>query len=166
MSKTNPTQNPFDKSDQDKHSIWEILVRKDIDAFINIDWEATYPDFIEEGFYGIDGKKTQNPDDWVLTFPNLETYKTEWLKQAKETRATTDPLHLRNSLFRASQLKIIDINGTKAVAHKEIKGDIPNLDGTKETLNWQTLYVLHKIKGAWKIISFIGYIPSDLGTNK
>ena len=46
-------KNPFNKNDPDRYQIWEMLVKRDIEAFINSDWEAVAKDFIEEGrFYG------------------------------------------------------------------------------------------------------------------
>lgn len=156
-------KNPFPESDHDRHAIWEVLVHRDIDAFLEKSWDMTAGDFIAEGFYGIDGKKTDNPDQWVLTFPDLETYKQEWLRQADETEKSADPETIRDALFAASRLKQIDINGETAVAHKEIKGAILNRDGTKDLLDWQTLYVLRKVGGHWKIASFTGYLPSVMG---
>ncbi|QTD36381.1 hypothetical protein JL193_09430 [Polaribacter batillariae] len=45
-------------------------------------------DFHKEGFIGIDGQKSQNKDQWKLSFLNLESYKNSWLQQAKEFHET------------------------------------------------------------------------------
>ena len=147
-------QNPF--QNQDEAAIWDILVGRDIDAFLACDWDMTAVDFIAQGFYGIDGNKVTNPDQWVLTFPDLDTYKVEWLQQAHDTKQVTDPDRIRHDLFAASRLKKIDIKGDTAVAHKEIKGAVTNRDGSKDILDWQTLYVLRKVDGTWKVASFVG----------
>ena len=154
-------KNPF--SDPDQKSIWDILVERDIDAFLAADWNMTASDFIEDGFYGIDGNKNANPDNWTMTFPDLATYKAEWLKQAAHTALTAQSEGCREALFAASRLKTIDINGHTAIAHKEIKGVITNRDGSKEILDWQSLYVMRKVGGQWKIASFVGYLPSVMG---
>ncbi|WP_417624287.1 RidA family protein [Paremcibacter congregatus] len=159
-------QNPFNASDVDRVSIWEILVHRDIDAFLASDWPMTAVDFIEEGFYGIDGKKVGNPDEWRLTFPDLESYKKEWLRQAADAAIGANSTTIRAELFAASRLKHIDINGNTAVAHKEIKGAVTHQDGSRDILDWQTLYVLRKVDGSWKIASFVGYMPSVMGGSR
>ncbi|MGI9542760.1 MAG: hypothetical protein ACR2MX_05835, partial [Cyclobacteriaceae bacterium] len=87
-------KNPFPTSDQDRHAIWVMLVDRDIKAFIGQDWSMVANDFVEENFMGVDACRLENPDGWRMGFPNLEDYKTEWLRQAKsfsETEWTEDP---------------------------------------------------------------------------
>ena len=52
------------------------VLSKYVEAFISKDWSMVADDFIEEAFIGIDGRHTGNPDGWILSFPDLETYKT------------------------------------------------------------------------------------------
>ncbi|WP_308909147.1 RidA family protein [Pseudokordiimonas caeni] len=154
--------NPY-AGDPDRAAIWDILVRKDIDAFLDADWSQTEPDFVPSGFFGIDGQQSDNPDGWAVTFPNIHTYKAEWLKQAAITARTCRRDEVREPLFAASRLKAITINGDGALAHKEIKGAYPLADGTKGLMDWQSVYVMRKVDGAWKIASFVGYLPSMMG---
>ena len=76
--------NPFPKEDTNRYSIWEKVVRVDIDAFLAQDWSMCENDFVDENFMGIDARKSANPDSWSLTYDSLETYKTDWLKQAAD----------------------------------------------------------------------------------
>lgn len=156
-------ENPYPIEEKDHHDLWEGLIKRDIDAFLQGDWDMTKVDFQEEGFFGIDGEKLDNPDHWKLNFPSLEAYKKSWLEQAKETKINADPNTLREDLYKSSRLKFIDIQQDHAVVHKEIKGPVSLKDGTMEQLDWQTLYICRKINDRWKITSFVGYLPSDMG---
>src|SRR5713101_7665141 len=51
----------------------------------------------------------------------------------------------------------------RAVARKKFNGVIARVDGGSETLDWQTLYFCAKRDDAWKITSFVGYLPRLLG---
>ena len=155
--------NPFLNSDPDRKAIWDMLVDRDIQAFYTANWQMVADDFIAEGFMGINGNHKSDPDQWILTFPNLEAYREEWIKQAEIFKTTdwqNDPLE---ALFNLTNLSDIDINHDTAVAHKKFKGDVVKADGTKEHLNWQTLYRCRKINGRWKIAGFTGYLPYPLG---
>ena len=57
------TQNPFSETDSDRRYIWDMLVSRDIKAFLNSDWSMVEDDFIYENFIGIDGCRSDNPDD-------------------------------------------------------------------------------------------------------
>ena len=54
-------KNPF-PNDPDRHAIWEMLVERDIRAFVAQDWDMVADDFTSEGFMGIDGRSLSNPD--------------------------------------------------------------------------------------------------------
>ncbi|WP_226704699.1 RidA family protein [Microbulbifer elongatus] len=154
--------NPF-TGDADRGEIWEILVRRDLEAFLAADWDAIKHDFVEEGFFGIDGQNKDNPDHWVMTFPDLASYRDVWLQSAQASAAESERETVREPLYAASRLKSIDVNGGHAIAHKEIKGAVPKKDGSKDLLDWQTLYVMRKVDGCWKIASFVGFLPSVMG---
>jgi hypothetical protein len=79
--------NPF-PADPCRSAIWEMLVERDIAAYIGQDWAMVAGDFIEEGFTGIHAHKSPNPDKWTLAFPTLTAYREEWLRQAAESAAT------------------------------------------------------------------------------
>lgn len=149
--------NPF-STDLDRGAIWEMLVARDIAAFVAADWAMVAGDFIEAGFAGLHAHKSRNPDDWTLAFPDLATYRDEWLRQAAESARTTYAEDLSTGIHRATRLQQIDITGDAAVAHKKFDGQIGLANGTKDRLNWQTLYMCRREAGRWKIAGFVGYM--------
>ncbi len=154
-------KNPFSEKDSDRAEIWEMLVERDIAAFCAADWDMVADDFIEEGFMGIDGKKSDNPDQWTISFPDLSSYKTEWLRQAKVQSWKGDPMLAFHQL---TTLQDIEIKGNAAIAHKKFQGSVEKKDGTKDHLQWQTLYRCRKIDAGWKIAGFVGYLPYPMGS--
>ena len=149
--------NPY-PADPDRSAIWDMLVERDIAAYVGQDWAMVADDFIEDGFTGMHAHKSPNPDDWTLAFPTLAAYRSEWLRQAAESAATRFAEPLGESIHRATLLEDIEINGDGAIAHKKFDGKIALADGTFDTLNWQTLYFCRKQGGSWKIAGFVGYM--------
>lgn len=150
-------QNPF-PNDPDRSQIWEMLVERDIDAFLAADWGMVADDFIADGFLGIHAHKSPNPDDWTAAFPVLDAYRDEWLRQADESAKTKYAEPLGDAIHRATDLTTIDITGDVAVAHKKFDGQVKLADGSVDTLNWQTLYYCRRAGGRWKISGFTGYM--------
>ncbi|MGF7006597.1 hypothetical protein [Aminobacter sp. BE322] len=150
-------ENPF-AGDADRAEIWEMLVRRDIAAFVGQDWAMVAGDFDESRFLGIHAHNSANPDDWNAAFPALSVYRDEWLRQAAETAATEYAEPLADGIFRATRLTEIDITGDVAVAHKKFDGTIRRADGSDDVLNWQTLYFCRKAGDRWKITGFVGYM--------
>lgn len=151
------TPNPF-TADADRAQIWEMLVERDIAAFIAPDWGMVAGDFVEQGFLGIHAHKSPNPDDWTAAFPTLSEYRDEWLRQAHDSAKVEFAEPLAEAIHRATSLKQIDITGDTAVAHKKFDGTVKLADGSVDTLNWQTLYYCRKVEGRWKIAGFTGYM--------
>jgi hypothetical protein len=160
---SNNQTNPFTKTDSDRAEIWEMLVKRDIDAFVAADWSMVANDFDEPAFFGVDAGKVPNPDNWKLGFPDLETYKAEWLHQAHEFSKTEFAEDARAAIFDATNLTDIEINGNRAIARKKFDGAIRKADGQQDRLLWQTLYFCVRREGQWKICSFAGYLPNPLG---
>lgn len=158
MTSTNPFPN-----DADRSQIWTMLVERDIAAFVAADWSVVDGDFIKEGFLGINGGKSGNPDDWRISFPTLEAYRDDWIRQARETQKLDYAENVLDGIHRATSLTEIEINGDIAVAHKKFDGEIALTDGGKDVLNWQTLYFLRKVSGEWKLTGFAGYLPYPMG---
>lgn len=154
--------NPF-PNDPDRRAIWEMLVERDIEAFVKGDWSLVAEDFAEAGFTGLDARFRANPDSWRLTFPALEDYRRSWLEQAAANTGRISPDALSRSLHDATTLRDIDLSGERAVAHKKFDGRVRYDDGSVQTLRWQTLYFCRKVSGAWKISGFVGYLPHPLG---
>lgn len=120
----NPFQNPFSASDAARHQIWEMLVTRDIGAFLAADWSLVAADFIEEGFIGIDAKRAASPDDWRLTFPSLAAYRDEWLRQARDFAEQSFAEDARTAIFTTTTLEDIEVNGDRALARKKFDGGI------------------------------------------
>lgn len=149
--------NPF-PGDADRTQIWEMLVPRDIAAFVSANWSMVAGDFIEDGFLGVHAQKSANPDQWTPAFPSLGAYRTEWLRQAVETAGLTFAEPLEAGIHRATRLEQIDLTDGTAIAHKKFDGTIRLADGSEDVLNWQTLYFCRRHQNRWKIAGFIGYM--------
>lgn len=156
-------RNPFEGKDVDRTEIWNMLVQRDIDAFVSADWSMVQNDFIEDEFFGVDGDKGANPDGWRMRFPSLAEYRDEWLRQAVEFQKTDFAEDARAAIFDTTTLVDIEISGARAIAHKKFDGKIKKADGTSDRLLWQTLYFCKKTPEGWKITGFCGYLPNPLG---
>lgn len=160
------TRNPFPAGDPDRHAIWMMLVERDIDAFVAADWSMVAADFVADGFLGIDAQRSEQPDSWRISFPTVDAYRAEWLRQARETQATAYAEPLRAAIFRATTLRDIEIAGDAAVARKKFDGTIRRADGGADVLRWQTLYFCRRVAGAWRISGFVGYLPHPMGVRR
>ncbi|MBC8719470.1 hypothetical protein [Ochrobactrum sp. Marseille-Q0166] len=149
--------NPF-AGDKDRAQIWDMLVHRDIEAFVTENWSLVASDFDEARFLGIHAHGETDPDKWDAAFPTLVAYRDEWLRQAATSAATPYAESLADGIFRATRLDAIDINGDVAVARKKFDGTIAKVDGTHDRLNWQTLYFCRRHGDRWRIIGFIGYM--------
>jgi hypothetical protein len=156
-------RNPFPEGDAYRHFLWEMLVRRDIDAFLAQDWSMVEEDFAADRFFGMHAHFLNDVDSWRLQFPRLEVYRDEWLRQAAATAASEYAEPLREALFRVTNMRDIDLDGDRAVLHKKFNGSVARPGGEVERLNWQTLYFCSKIGGRWKITGFVGYMPHPLG---
>ncbi|MCL7998106.1 hypothetical protein M8994_07610 [Brucella sp. 21LCYQ03] len=152
--------NPF-VGDKDREQIWDMLVRRDIEAFVSQNWSLVADDFDEVRFLGIHAHGEANPDKWDAAFPTLNSYRDEWLRQAATSAATEYAEPLSDGVFRATRLNVIDINGDVAVARKKFDGTIAKADGTRDILNWQTLYFCRGDGERWRITGFVGYMVND-----
>ncbi|ENT75649.1 hypothetical protein H721_02809 [Brucella ovis IntaBari-2006-46-332] len=126
--------NPF-AGDKDREQIWEMFVRRDIEAFIAQDWSMVADDFDEARFLGIHAHNNPDPDKWDAGFPTLASYRDEWLRQAAESAAIEYAEPLAEGIFRATDLSVIDITGDVALARKKFDGTIARKDGTQDRLN-------------------------------
>lgn len=155
--------NPF-PDDADRGGIWQMLVERDIDAFLARDWSMVENDFVADGFFGLHAHGAKEPDAWTLDFPELAAYRDEWLRQAAETAASAHVEPLRAAIFSATDLSVIEITGNCALARKKFDGVISRLDGGEDRLDWQTLYICARKDGRWKIASFVGYLPRTIAS--
>lgn len=153
-------KNPF-ADDHDRAQIWDMIVRRDIEAFVSQDWSLVADDFDEIRFLGIHAHGEVNPDKWDVAFPTLTAYRDEWLRQAAESAATQYAESLAEGVHRATRLDVIDITGDVAVARKKFDGAIEKADGTHDRLNWQTLYFCRRHEDRWRITGFVGYMVNN-----
>ncbi|WP_068314534.1 hypothetical protein [Polycladidibacter hongkongensis] len=154
--------NPFSPLDEARHSIWEMLVARDIEAFVAADWAMVAGDFVPDEFMGVDGRKTGQSDHWQLAFPDLASYRDEWLRQARAFQGTRFAEDAKLAIFRATVLRDIDIQGERAIARKKFNGAIALADGSEDRLLWQTLYYCKRTAQGWKISGFTGYLPNPM----
>jgi len=161
IQSNNGNSNPFPPSDVDRHEIWEVLVHRDIAAFLEADWSKVADDFDSESFVGYSG--SSNPDHWTITFPSLAVYRKEWERQAvefQEMKLVGEDT--KTFLFRASLLTDIDVNHNAAMAHKKINGRAQTTAGQEVVRNWQTVYWLRRVAGRWRVTGFLGYLPNPM----
>jgi len=151
--------NPF-PHDQDRRELWDIMVRRDIEAFVIGDWDETAKDFHPAEFSAISAGKSANPDSWEIGFSRLADYRDSWLADSATMRRTAT--HLEDDCFRATTLRDIEISGDVALAHKKFDGLIRLTDGGSFYMNWQTLYQAKKMDGKWWISGFVGYLPHPM----
>ena len=139
-----PFKNPFPASDEARHSIWEMLVHRDIDAFLAADWSKVAEDFVQDGF------------------PTLSAYRDEWLRQAEDFKKQSFSEDPRTAIFTTTVLEDIEINADMALVRKKFDGSILRADGLRDRMLWQTLYYCRKHQGRWKISGFTGYLPNPM----
>ena len=157
-----PFKNPFPETDIARHSIWEMLVTRDIDAFLAADWSRVADDFVEDGFLGINASRDANPDNWRLSFPSLAAYRDEWLRQAKDFQTQQFAEDPRHAIFTTTTLEEIEVEGETALVRKKFDGGIRRADGGFDVMKWQTLYYCRLHEGRWKISGFTGYMPNPM----
>jgi len=159
------TRNPFPASDPDRREIWDILMRRDFEAFVTGDWSMIEGDFLREGFFGIDACKSSNPDQWKLSFPRLETYRDEWVRQAREFGSMEIPgTTMLDFLFDSCRLQEIELADHRAAILKRFDGKVTTVDGTDIVLQFQSHYHLVCHAGRWRIASFVGFLPNPTPT--
>lgn len=156
-----PHANPF--ADEARRAIWDMLVPRDIDAFLAADWSAVAEDFVDDGFVGVDARREADPDRWRLAFPSLGHYRAEWLRQAGDFARQSFAEDPRAAIFAATTLEDVEVAGGVALARKKFDGGIRRADGGTESMLWQTLYSCRVADGRWRICGFTGYLPNPMG---
>lgn len=162
-STVRPSTNPFSASDPDRREIWEMLMTHDFEAFVAGDWSVVEDDFWDEGFCGIHAQKQADPSQWVLAYPNVASYREEWLRQVREFA----PVQLEGTttlefLYQSCRLDEIDIKGNRAIGRKKFNGTAKAINGEEILLRFQSMYNLIHIQDRWLIAGFVGYLPYPL----
>lgn len=153
----NPLDNPF-VADPDRYAIWDMLMTRDVQAFVAGDWSMVEDDFDAQRFLGVHAHNSANPDDWTAEFHELDVYREEWLRQAAASAATEYAEPLFEAIMRSVDMNQIDIVGDVAVVHKKFDGRIRRADGGEDRLNWQTVYYCRRAEERWRITGFVGYM--------
>jgi hypothetical protein len=151
--------NPFSEEKPDHRALWEMLMLRDIRAFAARDWSQVDEDFAADVFFGIHANGSLIPGRWTLSYPRLEHYKREWLRQAEESAVKQYVVPLEQALHEVSCLHRVVIQEGTACVWKRFDGVLRDTGGAAETLSWQTVYFSQKRGSAWKIVGFIGYLP-------
>lgn len=151
-------KNPF-LGDPDRESLWNMLVERDIEAYLNCDFDGVEGDFLAESFFAVDARREIDSSSWKLSFPTLGSYKEAWLKSARQMWGRISLDRLRNETLSATDLSEIEIQGDLALAHKKFNGDFTLDDGHRISLHWRTVYQCRRVDGRWRIAGFIGYLP-------
>jgi len=153
--------NPFPAADPDRHQIWQMLVERDIAAFIAADWAMVENDFAADQFVGYSGPS--NPDHWRIAYPALADYRDEWLKQAADfQKISLRSIGVSEFLHRTTVLRDIEIANDHAMVHKKFDGRAVTTTGEPIVLNWQTIYWLRRFAAGWKITGFLGFLPNPM----
>jgi hypothetical protein len=165
MSAVSPSHgpNPFPATDPVRRGLWEMLVTRDFVSFLAADWSPMEPDFWAAGFCGIDARGSSDPARWTLAYPTVESYRDEWLRQAKQfERYEFRGVDKLDFLYASSRLDRIEIVGDRALAHKKFDGAATTVDGHEVVLRFQSIFHLARIDGVWKIAGFVGYLPNPM----
>lgn len=141
--------------------LWEVCVRRDIEAFLAQDWDLCANDFYAQGFIGLDGAHSSSPSDWSLAFPTLDHYRSAWIEQSREFASRSYVDDPRSALYTAMSLPRIEIDGSDALVHKRLTGQLAEPGGAITVLNWQSIFFAIRIAGEWKLRGFVGYLPND-----
>ncbi|MDO8185193.1 RidA family protein [Conexibacter sp. JD483] len=150
-------RNPWDGADADRAEIWEMLVRRDIEAYVEADWERVADDFDGGSFIAVDGAASTDPDAWRLGYPGLEEYRERWLHgAAQDVARALDPAA---DFAAATFLDGIELERDRALVHKRFDGPLRLQDGDVETLAWRTIYLCRRIDERWRIVGFVGFLP-------
>jgi hypothetical protein len=107
------SQNPF-PNDPDRSAIWTMLVPRDIEAYVKADWSMVEDDFVTTDFFGVNGNGKDNPDGWTISYPTLDLYRDEWLRQAREGQSVEYAEDQEAGIHRATSLTEIEITGERA----------------------------------------------------
>lgn len=158
--------NPFPPADEARHAIWDMLVCRDIDAYVACNWDSHYRDFAPEMFFGIDAGFSDNPDSWRVTYADIARYREAWLEGARAMDGRIAPADLRQALFALTHLRDVEIMGDFALARKKFDGSIQLRDGESVLLRWQTHYFCRHVGGRWRIAGFLGYLPNPMGSRR
>jgi enamine deaminase RidA (YjgF/YER057c/UK114 family) len=158
------TANPYGATDPDRRALWEMLVTRDIEAFVGSDFPRVAGDFDPVRFSSIDARGSADPDLWSLALTEIDDYKAEWLRQAEQFRRDFDDPAA--ALYAATAIDHIEINGAQALVHKRFDYLARARSGALVPLRWRTVYQCRRSDAdpaRWQITGFVGFLPLAAG---
>jgi hypothetical protein len=161
-------ENPFEgDTDPDRHALWDMLVERDAEGYCAGDWNRVAEDFDRESFEGVMACGSSDPADWKITYPSLDEYRDDWLKGAQEYGSMPlVRLSHRDLLYSMMTLDSIEIRGDIALCTKRFVADEPLRNGGRYRVACQTVYRVRRLRGRWKIVGFIGELPSGASSTQ
>ena len=144
----------------DEQAIWKCLIHRDFLAFAKADWSIIESDFIATDFYGLSANHQSDKSKWTLQYPNLESYKTAWLKEAQSFQDKEVIGGLFETLMDIGKLTKMEIVDNLAIITKVFDGKCSIQNGHDIDLKWTSFFTMRKHNTGWKIESFVGYIPN------
>lgn len=144
----------------DERMIWECLIHRDYLAFAKADWSIIQNDFLESSFYGMSAAHHSDKSKWTLSYPDLNSYRRDWLRDANDMKSKNIDGDLYEILLSIGKLTKIEIHEDLAVVTKRFDGACPIIDEEAVVMQWTSFFSMRKIYGQWRTESFIGYIPN------
>ena len=155
------TRNPFSET-HSHYPIWEMCVRRDLEAYLAADWTRCADDFKSEGFVGWDAGHNHDPLKWKVTFPSLDSYRESWLIDAQNFKKQKLPADIREQLYQLLSLVRIELKNDTGIVHKKFNGVLKINSNSEKKLAWQSIFFLKKENHRWLQAGFIGYLPLEL----
>lgn len=142
----------------DERLISELLIDRDVAAFVAADWDTASRDFDPAAFTGYSGEGGTAR----VTFPSLDSYGRSWVSQAAAFDGVPAEA-LARQLHAVQHLESIDVAEGRALATKVFAGWVDLPGGERTRLDWTTYYFLRfdEPEGRWLITGFLGYLPRD-----
>jgi hypothetical protein len=152
------TRNPYPPGSE-QHTVFEMAVVRDVEAFAAGDWARVAADFIEEGFFGLDGRGVADPSSWRLTYPTLASYRDRWLDQSAAFRARRHRVDPVEAMLAVLKVPMLELDGDSGLLLKRFDGTIETEEGEPLTLRRESLFVLRRVRGVFRVAGFVGYLP-------
>ena len=74
-----------------------------------------------------------------------------------------DGLFIPDDLDALGAVVLAHATEDMALVRKKFDGGLTKSDGTRDIMQWQTLYYCRLHEGRWKICGFTGYLPNPMG---
>lgn len=140
---------------EERAAIEDIVLVRDTEAFARADWSLVGDDFESAVFVGYAGSDDPR-QSWRVMFPTLESYASEWVRQAEEMSSRGEPEEIVRQVREACEVREVRVNADRAIARKRFNGE-----AFGQRLYWETYYFLRRGEERWLITGFVGYLPVE-----